>query len=127
MYPQIILTDDLQTSTLPRLQRDILAPTTIEGATDVETADNNITTYFSHNKRQYSHTWTRLTEAEFSLIKGFYDRQFNLSILKYPLLTITNMGVSNMPVRMYLNEGTVIDGCKDRRNVGVTFRESVNR
>lgn len=125
---EIVLTDDLQTSTLPRLERNILTPTDIEGATDVETADSNISVYFNGNmKKQFSHTWTRITESEYNLVRGFYDRQFNLTILKFPLLTIASLGVSNMPVRMYLEGGAVVDDCGDRRNVTVTFRESDNQ
>lgn len=124
---EFVLTDDLQTSTLPRLERNVLTLTILEGATDVETADNNVSTYVSHAKKQFSHTWTRLTLAQFNIIKGFYTRQTNLNVLKFPLLTITDMGISNIPVRMYLDEGSVIDNCQDRRNVTVTFRETTNQ
>lgn len=122
---EMILTDDVATETLPPLEVP-LTVTPLDGTQDVQTADNNISTYFTFRKKEWSHTWAYLTEDEFNLLKAFYDRQFNLTILKYPRLSIPYYSVSNVPVRMYLSPQDIIDNCGTVQNVTVTFRESSN-
>src|SRR5690554_1349449 len=102
---EIVLTDDTLTATLPRLERNILMPSDIDATQDVVTVDNNLSTYFTVRKRQWTHTWTRLSEEDYQLVRGFYTRQFNLNILEFPMLTITGLGVSNVACRMYLEGG----------------------
>lgn len=118
---EIQLTDNSESLVLP-----ILAPplgiSTIEGATDVQTLDNNISTYFTDNKRRWDHTWSYLSEEDFNKIKAFYDRQW--TDYKYPLLTIDHYEVSDVPVRMYLEPRNVVDNCGNVENVTVSFRET---
>lgn len=119
----ITLSDDTATLELPPLEVGF-ATSTIESAQDVQTADNNISTYFTPNKRQWTHTWNYLSEAQFNEIKGFYDRQFTL--YKYPLLTVGDDDVTNVPVRMYLDPKRVIDDCNIIQGVTITLRETRN-
>lgn len=119
---QIVLTDDTGSHTFQALEVP-LTITTLEGAVDVVTLDNNMSTYFTANKRQWSHTWAYMTEDEYNFLKGYYDRQWTL--YKYPRLTISELGVSNIPARMTLSPQNIIDHCATVNNVGVTFRESI--
>lgn len=121
---ELSLTDNSTSLTLPILAPP-LSEAVVEGATDVVTLDMNMSTYFTYNKRQWSHTWSYLTEAEYNSVKGFYDRQFTL--FKYPLLTITDAGTANTtntPVRMTISPRRIIDNCGVVEEVTVTFRES---
>lgn len=117
----IELTDQNDTLVLPLLSPP-LSETTIEGAQDVQTLDNNISTYFTANKREWTHTWPYLSKSEFDSIKAFYDRQW--TDYKYPLLTIDHLNVSDVPVRMYISPQNIIDNCGTVENVEVRFRET---
>ena len=121
---ELTLSDSSSTATLPILSPP-LSEAVLEGSTDVVTLDMNVSTYFTYNKSQWSHTWPYLTESQYNMVKGFYDRQFTL--YKYPLLTITDAGSANItavPARMSIEPRRIIDNCGTVQNVTVTFRES---
>lgn len=118
---EIQLTDNSTTQTLPRLAPPF-TEATVEGSRDVTTLDMNVSTYFTYNKRQWSHTWSYITEDEFNTIKGFYDRQF--TEFAYPLLTVNELDITDVPVRMYLTPKRIIDNCLTVQDVTVTFRET---
>lgn len=118
------LTDSTNTLTLPLIAPP-LSQNVVEGATDVVTLDNNVSTYFTYNKSLWEVSWSLLTEQQYNDVKGFYDRQFTL--FKYPLLTIEGAGaanVTNLPVRMYMPERNIVNNCGDVEEVEVQFRES---
>ena len=119
----LILSDDNATVELQALEVPFTT-STIESSQDVQTADNNISTYFTPNKRQWSHTWRYLSEEQFNELKGFYDRQFTL--YKYPLVSIPEDGVENIAVRMYLDPKRVVDDCGVVENTSITLRETRN-
>lgn len=117
----IELTDLSGSLVLPTLAPPLVTDT-IEGATDIQTLDNNLSTYFTANKRLWTHTWPYLEEDEYNSIKGFYDRQW--TDYRYPLLSIAHFGVANVPVRMTITGQQTIDKCGRVENVMVTFRET---
>lgn len=121
MY-QIVLTDDTTSATLATLNIP-LQETIIEGAVDVTTLDMNLYTDFTGKKRLWSNPWAYMTEAEFLTLKGFYDRQFTL--LKFPLITIEELGVEDVPVRLSMSPRQIIDHCGTVENVEASFRETV--
>ena len=121
MY-QITLTDSTTTATLPALNVPLVEEP-LEGAVDVKTLDQNIYTDFINQKRLWSNVWSYMSEADFAVIKGFYDRQF--SLLLYPTITITELGVTGIVVRMTLSPRNVIDHCGTVENVQASFRETV--
>lgn len=117
----IKLTDNSGPLVLPTLAPP-LAESTIEGATDVQTLDNNISTYFTANKRQWVQQWPYMSEADFNVLKAYYDRQW--TDYKYPLVTIDYYDITDVPCRMYLDPKNVIDNCGTVQDVSVTFRET---
>lgn len=121
MY-SIELSDSTTTAPMPLLHVP-LTQSDIEGATDVATLDMNLYTDFFAKKRLWAHTWRYMTETDFNVLKGFYDRQFTL--FQYPTLTITELGVSAVVVRMTLSPQNIIDNCGTVEDVSVTFRETV--
>lgn len=121
MY-KIELTDSTTTAEMPTLDVP-LTQTILEGATDVTTLDMNMYTDFYAQKNQWTHTWRFMSESDFTILKGFYERQFSLKL--YPSLTITDLGVEDVVVRMYLSPQSIIDNCGEVEDVQVTFRETV--
>lgn len=116
----LTLTDDVDTLTL---ELEVpLTEETVEGAQDVQTLDYNIYTSFITQKRLWSHTWAFLDESVFNELKGFYDRQFTL--FKYPMVSIPDLDVTDVTVRMTLNPRTVIDNCGTVDRVTISLRET---
>lgn len=94
----------------------------IEGATDVVTLDNDISTYFTTNKRQWTIKWSYMSKTDYDILKGFYDRQFTLNA--YPTFDVTDLSLSNISVRMYLDEMDIVDNCLTVSDVEIKLRES---
>jgi len=120
MY-EITLTDATTTATLPALEVP-LSEDTLEGASDLVTLDMNVYTDFINLKRLWAHTWAYMDEADYLVIKGFYQRQFTL--FEYPTVTITELGVDNEAVRMTLSPRRIIDNCGVVSDVQITLRET---
>lgn len=119
----LTLTDSTDSDTL-QLPEAPLTTNVVEGAVDVQKLNNNISTYFTANKRQWVHTWAYMSKEDYLTVKGYYDRQWTL--YKYPLLSIAGIEnpVTNVPVRMYLPSGSIIDDCETYSSVQVTWRET---
>lgn len=120
----ITLTDSVTSETYTNLSPP-LEEQIIEGATDVTTIDMNLYTDFFGLKNLWSHTWPYMSEDEFTGLRDFYLRQF--TTYEYPLLTITELGVTDVPVRMSITPQRIIDNCGTVEDVSVTFRESVQQ
>ena len=93
--------------------------------TDVQTIDGNISTYYNSTKQSFVVELGDMTQAEYSVLKGFIARQYEN--LKYPAITITgaiNLNVTNMIAKMTLNDQRVVDNCGTIEGVELTFRES---
>lgn len=121
MAYEIKLVDDTTTWTSPPPQTPLTVQT-LESAVDVVTLDLNLYTDLIATKKVWTVNWGTLTAAEFASLKAFYDRQFTL--YKLPLLTITDLSVTNVVVRMTLNDQNITsaDGLVD--GVVATFRET---
>lgn len=93
--------------------------------TDVQTVDGNISTYYNSTKQSFSVQLGNMTQAEYSVLKGFITRQYQN--LKYPAITITgaiNLNVNNMIAKMTLSDQQVVNNCGLVEGVELTFRES---
>ncbi len=115
------LTDNSGTIDFPNLEVPVVIET-LDGSTDVTTLDNNMRTDFTNAKRMVNIPYDSLTETEFNVFKAYYDRQF--TEFEYPLLTITDLGITAMPGRMYLSPRNVYDNCGSVQDVQISFRES---
>lgn len=123
MSVQIILSDDTTTATLQALEVP-LSQDTIDNNVEVVTLDNNLSVYIvpGADKQVWSHTWRYMSEADYNTLRGFRDRQ--RVHFKYPLLTITALGFTDVPVYMTLNPKNIIDHCVTVKDVTAVFRES---
>lgn len=121
MAYEITLTDDSDTWVSPP-PKTPLSIQTIEAAVDVTTLDLNMYTDLIATKRMWTVNWGTLTAVEFANLKAFYDRQFTL--FKLPLLTIPDLGLSNVVVRMTITDQDIAseDGLVD--GVTITLRET---
>lgn len=88
----------------------------------VTTKDGNITTYFDTLKREWSISWQWLTADEYKELQGFYIRQF--SSYRYPLVTIEELGVVQVPCFLTIKERNIIDENGTVKDVTITLRES---
>jgi len=118
---ELILTDSTTTLTLPILEVP-LTEIPIEKSTDVENLLGDVKTYFVTQKRQWVHTWSYLSQSNYDALRAFYDRQ--LTLFEYPLLTIDYYTITNVPVRMTINQKDIYNNCGGVKDVQVTFRET---
>lgn len=95
----------------------------LEGATDVVSLNNSISTYFTQNKREWVHTWAYMTKQELQTLQKYYQAQWTL--FTYPKLSITGIDkpVNQVSVRMYMPSVSIIDDCETYRNIQVSWRE----
>lgn len=120
----LTITDSLITQTYGLLGSPVVSSPIIT-ETDVQTVDGNISTYYNSTKQMFTVQLGDMTQAEYSVLKGFIARQYQY--LKYPAITITgaiNLNVTNMVAKMTLNDQTVVNNCGTVEGVQLTFRES---
>ena len=122
MAYEITLIDDSETWTSPPPHTPLNVQT-IESAIDVTTLDLNIYTDLIATKRMWTVNWGTMTAADFAQLKSFYDRQFTL--YKFPTLTIPDLGVTDIMVRMTISDQSItnVDGLVD--GVTITLRETI--
>lgn len=121
MY-EITITDDTTTWTMPALE----IPLTISDArksTDVEVLSNDVYTDVFPYKRTGTHEWAFMTKANYDILYGFYYRQ-QFTLFKYPRITITGQGITNMISKIEVGARNIIDHCGEAEDVQFRFRES---
>lgn len=114
-------TDDEMTFELLEIP---ITDTDTEGAVDNVTLDGNVYTDYLYLKKTYSVSFAWLPRDKYEQLRGFYTRQFSTGL--YPYLTMTDLGVQELPVRFELSDGGIIDNCGTRQSVVLKMRESVN-
>lgn len=120
----LTITDTSVTQTYDVLYSPLVSSPVIT-ETDVQTVDGNISTYYNSTKQQFTVQLGNMTQAEYSVLKGFIQRQYEN--LKYPAITITgaiNLNVTNMIAKMTLNDQNVVNDCGLVEGVQLIFRES---
>ena len=91
---------DLQDTQTYKIITAPLVSSPIIAETDVTTIDNNISTYYTGTKRQFTIDLGWMSKADYTALVAFRDRQY--TDLKYPLITITgdeNINVTNLPAK----------------------------
>lgn len=118
---QISLSDTTGTSVLEAVEVPLIQET-IEGAVDVETLSYDVYTDFITTKRLWTHKWAYMSLADYQTMIGYYERQFTL--FQYPQLSISELGIDNITVRMTVNPKRIIDNCQTVQDVTVSWRET---
>lgn len=90
------------------------------------TLDNSLHVYIAPNadKRTWLQTWSYLRISEYSLIRGFRDRQ--RTTFEFPTLSITGLAtgdIEDVPVFITMEEKNIIDNCETVQDVSVVFEE----
>lgn len=98
-----------------------LQSTYLEGGDDVLTLDNNVSTYYTYGKREWTIEWSYMPEATYNDLRGFYIRQLQTG--EYPNITINKL-VSGVDARMYMGNKQILNHCGDIIDISITFRES---
>lgn len=118
----IKITDSTATWTMPELE----VPLTMDNArksTDVEVLSNDIYTDVFPYKRTGSHQWAYMSKADYDTLFGFYYRQQQVTY-KYPKITITELGITDMIAKIDVGAQNIIDNCGEVQGVTLSFRES---
>lgn len=120
---EMILTDDTGSVTLQFPEKP-LSEEPNNNDVEVTTLNNDVSVYMYPNsdKNVVSHTWAFMEKSVFDTLKGFRDRQRTL--YKFPLLTITERDITDMPVYMKLGARNTIDDCGNVQGVSIVLRES---
>lgn len=119
----LTLTDSQETNTWNVLTPPVTIKP-VDGVQTTQTLDNNVSRYFTYRKRQWVHKWPYMTSSDFNILKGFEDRQFTLK--QYPTLSITELGIVNVPVDITIGDRDIIDNCITYNNITLTMRETTN-
>ena len=90
------------------------------------TLDNSLHVYIAPNadKRTWLQEWAFLRIDEYTLIRGFRNRQRTLNT--FPTLSITGLpsgDILNVPVFITMEQKNIIDNCETVENVSVQFEE----
>lgn len=92
------------------------------GESKVLTASGDVYTDYVYKKFEFEYEWGFLTADEYAVLEGFFNRQFSLN--KYPRITIPELGVENMVVRMELSDQNIVNNCGMVEKVKISFRET---
>ena len=117
-----MITATLNGDDMPAIEQDFIA-TPVENAVDVQSLDGTLYTDFASEQREWTFSYESLTEVQYQAIRDKYDLQFTDYV--YPTLSIPHYSLSNMPVRMYINEKNIWNNCGDVQGVQIKFRETV--
>ncbi|MBR2681037.1 MAG: hypothetical protein IKE23_09865, partial [Exiguobacterium sp.] len=94
----------------------------VMGKSEVTTQSGDIYTDYVYKKFEFKYEWDFLSAAEYAVLEGFFNRQFSLN--KYPRITIPELGVENMVVRMELSDQNIVNNCGMVEKVKISFRET---
>lgn len=125
MAIKLVLSDSILTATIvlptPPLEQQ-------DNNLDVKkrTLDNSLHVYIAPNadKRTWTQNWSYLRIDEYTLIRGFRDRQRTLHT--FPELSITGLAtgdILSVSVFITMEDKNIIDNCETVQNVNVMFEE----
>ncbi len=93
------------------------------GEEAITTLDGNVYVDFLYTKRTWEREFSYMEENEWLTLKGFVDRQ--KTNYRFPLLSIPEFGIENIPVYIQISERQTINKCGMVENVKLTMRETV--
>lgn len=95
------------------------------GQEQITTLDGNVYVDFLYKKRVWTRQFAFLREQDYLALKGFADRQYNT--YKFPLLSIPQFGIENVPVYLQISERKTTDACGNVIDVTLTMRETTQQ
>lgn len=95
------------------------------GEEAITTLDGNVYVDFIYTKRTWERKFAWMYEEDYLKLKAFVDRQRTL--YRFPLLSIPEFGVENIPVYLTISERSTINACGTVENVTISMRETVQQ
>lgn len=95
------------------------------GEEAITTLDGNVYVDFLYTKRTWERTFSYMKVQDYLDLKAFVDRQ--RTTYKFPLLSVPEFGVENVPVYLQISERQTINRCGDVQDVKITMRETVQQ
>lgn len=95
------------------------------GEEEVTTLNGNVYVDFIYTKRKWTRKFSFLRESAYLQLKGFQGRQ--RTTYKFPLLSIPEFGIENIPVYLQISERKTTNSCGDVVNVTLTMRETTQQ
>lgn len=114
------------TATKTYAEAKILSPLKIKditGKSQNTTLNGNVYIDYVYNKKQITLSLPVMSDSDYATIRGFYDRQFSNN--RFPTISITELGISNMVVAMDISDRDIISQCLLTDEIQLTFRETV--
>ena len=96
-----------------------------DGEEMITTLDGNVYVDFIYVKREWTRSFSYMSEQDYLTIKAFQERQ--RSTFKFPLLSIPEFNINNVPVYLQISERSTINGCGWVENVELTMRETTQQ
>lgn len=95
------------------------------GEEEIITLNGNVYVDFIYTKRKWTRKFSFLKEAAYLQLKEFQERQ--RTTYKFPLLSIPEFGIDNVPVYLQISDRKTTNSCGDVVNVTLTMRETVQQ
>lgn len=95
------------------------------GEESITTLNGNVYVDYIYTKRIWKRKFSFLREDDYLALKGFVDRQRTL--YKFPLLSVPQFGVVNVPVYLTMSERKTTNSCGDVVDIMLTMRETTQQ
>lgn len=117
------LTDSQDTVTHTLYDAPFIDAEASGGEEEIVTLDGNVYVDFIYTKRVWTRKFAFLKETDYLKLKGFQDRQ--RSTYRFPMLSIPEFGIDNVPVYLKVSERKTTNACGDVVNITLTMRETM--
>lgn len=97
----------------------------VGGEESITTLNGNVYVDFVYTKHVWEREFAWMSEADYLALKGFVDRQ--RTTYKFPLLSIPEFGIENVPVYLTISERNTTNACGMVEDVAITMRETTQR
>lgn len=97
----------------------------VGGEESITTLNGNVYVDFIYTKHVWERKFAWLSEEDYLALKGFVDRQ--RTTCKFPLLSIPEFGIENVPVYLTISERNTTNACGMVEDITTTMRETTQQ
>ena len=119
------LTDETDTQTYTLYDVPFTDAEVDGGEEMITTLDGNVYVDFIYTKRQWTRSFAFMTAEDYATLKAFQERQ--RTTYKFPLLSIPEFNVNEVPVYLQMSERKTINACGMVEDVELTMRETTQQ
>lgn len=95
------------------------------GEEQITTLNGNVYVDYIYTKRTWTREFAFLKESDYLKLKAFQERQ--RTTYKFPLLSIPEFNIVNVPVYLQISDRKTTNACGDVVDVTLTMRETVQQ